>query len=108
VKEMTNLLTKYCFRTSDGSLTCLKIIRLRTDGFTSPPKEVMLLIFIALKIHYPVLDLHPRTVGPMESTLKSRTPRATEAYLIIIVVSNLYLIIFITYITTSFTFLFNV
>jgi hypothetical protein len=31
------------------SLICRKILRHATDGFTSPPKEVALRIFIALK-----------------------------------------------------------
>jgi hypothetical protein len=32
-----------------GFLTCLKILRHGVDAFTSPPKKVVLLIFIALK-----------------------------------------------------------
>jgi hypothetical protein len=30
-------------------LTCRKILRLGADGFSSPPKEVVIRIFIALK-----------------------------------------------------------
>jgi hypothetical protein len=36
------------FRTLPGYLTCRKILRHGTDGFTSPPKEVAPLNFIAL------------------------------------------------------------
>jgi hypothetical protein len=39
----------YLRHTPQGSLTCRKILRHETDGFSSPPKEVVLHIFIALK-----------------------------------------------------------
>jgi hypothetical protein len=43
------------------------------DGFTSPPKEILLRIFIALKIHRP--HLNPGTLGPMASTTAIPQPR---------------------------------
>jgi hypothetical protein len=39
---------KYLFHTWKGSLTCRKMLRHGADGFTSPPKEGMLQIFIIL------------------------------------------------------------
>jgi hypothetical protein len=44
-------------------------LRHGTDGFTSPPKEVVLRIFITLK--------NPRTLGPVASTLTTSPPRST-------------------------------
>jgi hypothetical protein len=40
-----------------------------TDSFTSPPKEVMLWIFIALKRHHPQQGFNLWTLGPVASTL---------------------------------------
>jgi hypothetical protein len=49
-KEIMNFcLTKYLFYTSKGYLTRRKFFRHGDDGFTSPPKEGVLGIFIALK-----------------------------------------------------------
>jgi hypothetical protein len=45
-------------------------LRHGTDGFTSPPKEVVLRIFITLLSN-------PRTLGPVASTLTTSPPRAT-------------------------------
>jgi hypothetical protein len=42
-----------------GILTCRKILRHGTADFTSPPKEVMLLIFIALKSSSSLAGLKP-------------------------------------------------
>jgi hypothetical protein len=39
----------YLYHTPQGFLTCRKILRHRSDGFTSPPKEGVLRIFIALE-----------------------------------------------------------
>jgi hypothetical protein len=39
----------YLFHTLKGSLICRNILRHGTDGFISPPKEVVLRIFIAIK-----------------------------------------------------------
>jgi hypothetical protein len=46
-------------------------LRHGTDGFTSPPKEVVPRIFI------PRSGSNPRTLGPVASTLTSSPPRAT-------------------------------
>jgi hypothetical protein len=46
-----------------------------TDGFTSPPKEVVLRIFITLK--NPWSGSNPRTLGPVASTLTTSPPRST-------------------------------
>jgi hypothetical protein len=49
-EKLTLILPKnYLLHTPHGSLTCRKILRHETDGFTSPPKEVVIRIFIALK-----------------------------------------------------------
>jgi hypothetical protein len=59
------------------SLTC-KMLRHGTAGFTSPPKEVVLRIFIALKIYLPRPSLNPRTLGPVVSTIITRPSRASH------------------------------
>jgi hypothetical protein len=41
--------TKYLFLTPQGYVTCSKILRHAANGFISPPKEVVLRIFIVLK-----------------------------------------------------------
>jgi hypothetical protein len=51
--------------------------RRSTDGFTSPPKEGVLLILSPFKIHRPRPGLNPRTLGPVASTLTTTPPRAT-------------------------------
>jgi hypothetical protein len=56
-------------------LTCLKILWNGADGFTSPPKEGVLRIFIALKNQSPRPGLNPRTLGPVASTLTITPPR---------------------------------
>jgi hypothetical protein len=48
-------------------------LRHGTDGFTSPPKEVL----SPLKIHRPRPELNPRTLDPVASTLTTSPPRAT-------------------------------
>jgi hypothetical protein len=55
--------------TSKGSWTCRKILRYGADGFTSPPKEGVLRIFIAFKTSSPQLGLNQQTLGPMRRTL---------------------------------------
>jgi hypothetical protein len=49
-----------------------------TYFFTSPPKELVLRIFITLKIHRPRPGLNPRTLGPVASTLINSAPSATH------------------------------
>jgi hypothetical protein len=46
---MMNFTDEYVFHTSQGSLTCRKILQHGADSFTSPPKGVKLRIFIARK-----------------------------------------------------------
>jgi hypothetical protein len=58
-----------------GSLTCHKILRHGTSGFTSHPKEGVLLIFIAFKNPSPRPCLNPRPLGPVASTLTTTPPR---------------------------------
>jgi hypothetical protein len=53
-------------------------LRHGTDGFTSPPKEVVLRICITLKSHRPRSGSNPRTLGPVASTLTTSPPRATK------------------------------
>jgi hypothetical protein len=52
------------FHTLKGSLTCRKIIRHGSDGFTSCPKEGVLQIFIALKNPSPSAGFEPENIGP--------------------------------------------
>ena len=47
-----------------------------TDGFTSPPKEVVLRIFLPLKIRRLRPGLNPRTWVPKASTLTPRPPKS--------------------------------
>jgi hypothetical protein len=46
-----------------------------TDGFTSPPKEVVLRIFITLKNPSTSAGIEPATLGPVASTLTTSPPR---------------------------------
>jgi hypothetical protein len=59
----------------EGSLTCCKILRHVTSGFTSNTKEGVLRIFIALKNPSPRPGLNPRLLGPVASTLTTTPPR---------------------------------
>jgi hypothetical protein len=63
-------------------LTCRKVLRHGTAGFTSPPKEVVLRVCTALKTHCPRPGLNLRTVGPLAITITTRPPRATKSYFI--------------------------
>jgi hypothetical protein len=56
-------LMKYLFHTSKGSLTCCKILHHGADGFTSPPKEGVLQIFITLKNPWPSPGFEPTNFG---------------------------------------------
>jgi hypothetical protein len=55
--------------------TCRKILEHRASSFTSPPKESVLRIFIALKNLSSRLVLNPRSLGPMLSTLTVTSSR---------------------------------
>jgi hypothetical protein len=52
----------YLFHTPQGSLTRRKMVRHVTDGFTSPPKEVVQRI-IALKNQSPSAGFEPANLG---------------------------------------------
>jgi hypothetical protein len=71
-------LTKYLFHTSSGSLTCRKILH-GADGFTSPPKKV--LICITLKNPSPSARFEPANYDKWRDKLvkrqnkKKRQPR---------------------------------
>jgi hypothetical protein len=68
-------LTKYLFLSYSKVFFNIQIFRHWADGFTSPPKESVLRIFIAIKIHSPRPGLNPRTLGPMVNTLTITPPR---------------------------------
>jgi hypothetical protein len=55
-------LTKYLGHTSKGFLTCRKILRHEVDSFTTPPREVELLI-IAFKNLSPPAGIQPAKLG---------------------------------------------
>jgi hypothetical protein len=59
----------------EGFLTCCKILRHGTSGFTFHAKEGVLRIFIALKSPSPRSGLNPRSLGPVASTLTTTPPR---------------------------------
>jgi hypothetical protein len=54
-------------------LTCHKISRDGTDGFTSPPKDVVLRIFTAIKIPLSVAGSRPANLGPNDKHNKQWT-----------------------------------
>jgi hypothetical protein len=48
-KQALNFTNEVSVSYSQSSLKCRKVLRSGTNGFTSPPKEVELLIFIIIK-----------------------------------------------------------
>jgi hypothetical protein len=58
-----------------GFLTCHKILRHGTSGFTSHPKEGVLRIFIAIKNPSRLPGLNTRPLGPVASTLTTTPHR---------------------------------
>jgi hypothetical protein len=62
-----------------GYLTCCKILRDGTSGFTSHRKEVVLRIYIALKNPSPRPGLNLRPLGPVASTLTTNSVSTTSA-----------------------------
>jgi hypothetical protein len=64
-----NLADVVCLSYCSGFFKCHKILRHGADGFTSPVKEGVLQIFIALKNTSLGRGLNPRTLGPVASTL---------------------------------------
>jgi hypothetical protein len=61
-KEVMNFVSRSIAFIPYGSLTCRKILPHGTDGFTSPPKEGVLRIFIALKHPSPLAGFEPRNL----------------------------------------------
>jgi hypothetical protein len=59
----------------NGSLTCRKILRHGTSGFTSHSKENVLRILIALKNLCPQPGLNLRPLGPVASRLTTTPPK---------------------------------
>jgi hypothetical protein len=57
-------LAKYLLHASQNSLTCRNILRHGADGFTSPPKEGEIQIFIALTNSFPSAGFEPANLGP--------------------------------------------
>jgi hypothetical protein len=57
------------------SFTCRKILRHGTSGFTSNPKEGVLVIFISLKNPSPRPGFNPRPLGTVTSTLTTTPQR---------------------------------
>jgi hypothetical protein len=62
------------------SLTCRKVLRHETSGFTSHQKEGVLQIFIALKNPSPWPGSNLRPLGPVASTLTNTSPRQLGAW----------------------------
>jgi hypothetical protein len=61
-KEMKNLTHKILLSHSELLITCCNILRHGTDDFTSPAKEVVLRIFIALKTSSPSAGSEPAPI----------------------------------------------
>jgi hypothetical protein len=75
VKEMINLSLRSIFvHTSKAFLSCHKILRHRSNGFT-PQQEGVLRILVVLRSR---VGLKPRTLGPLASTLTITSPRTTN------------------------------
>jgi hypothetical protein len=68
-KEMTNLALRSTCLYFEVFLTCRKILRHGSDGFTSSPKEAWFGLLSPLKIPHPLTGSNPRTLGPMASML---------------------------------------
>jgi hypothetical protein len=66
------------------SLTCRKILRHGTSGFTSHPKKGVLRIFIDLNNASPWPGSNPRPLGQVASTLTTTPPRRLLALLLYI------------------------
>jgi hypothetical protein len=61
---MINLALRSIFvHASKVSITCRKILRCGVDGFAYPPREIVLLIFIALKNLSPSAGFKPANLG---------------------------------------------
>jgi hypothetical protein len=64
---------------SKDSLTCSKILRHGTADYISPPKKVVLRIFIGLKNRSSSAGFEPTNTGSNDKHATSRPPRATMA-----------------------------
>jgi hypothetical protein len=62
-KEIMNFAVRSIINTLNGSLTCHKILSHGADGFTFPPKEGVLRIFVALKNPLPSVGFQPANIG---------------------------------------------
>jgi hypothetical protein len=74
------------------SLTCRKILRRGTSGFTSHPNEGVLRIFIAIKNSSPRPGLNPRPLGPVASTPTTTPPRRLQSILSFILIIFTYVV----------------
>jgi hypothetical protein len=73
---MINLALQSIFvHISKGPSTCHSVLRHGADGFISSPMEGVLWIFIVLKNLLPSNGFEPKTLGPIVSTLTTRSPR---------------------------------
>jgi hypothetical protein len=79
-KEMIDVAYEIFLSYSKTSLTCRKILRHGAFCFTSPPKKVLLRIFIAFKTPSHRPGLNQRTFGPMASLLTVTPPRRLRFY----------------------------
>jgi hypothetical protein len=70
---MTLALRSNFVHISKGFLTCRKILRCGTDGFTTPPKEGVLRIFVALKNPLLSAGFKPSILGPNGKHAKYHT-----------------------------------
>jgi hypothetical protein len=69
------------FNNSKWFFACHEILRQGADGFTCPPKEGVLWIFIVLKNPSPRQGLITRALSPVASTLNITSPRRLSLYL---------------------------
>jgi hypothetical protein len=76
-KQINLALQRICVHTSKGSLTCRKILLVGVNGFTSPSKEVVLRIVIAVKNPSPSDGFESAKLWSFASTLTSTPPRIT-------------------------------
>jgi hypothetical protein len=92
---------KYLCHTRHGFLTCRKIKRHGADGFNSPPKEGLLLIFIALKNPSSSPGFEPSNLGYIGKHENHQTTENDEVRLTIIQ----YLILRMVFLRFRFTYL---
>jgi hypothetical protein len=83
-KVNMNLAVRSCFvDTLKGFVTCdRKILRHRADGFTSPPKEGVLQIFITLNNPSPSAGIEPANIRSSGGTLAITPPSTSPVELL--------------------------